>query len=317
MPSISATAPGKVILCGEHAVVYSQPALAVPVTQVNTRAVVEANPLGHRGQIEIHAPDIHLNAQLSTLAADHPLSVLFETIRSELKIPQFPSFRITIKSSIPVAAGMGSGAAVSVAVIRAVTNFLGRPLDDRRTSDLAFEVEKTYHGTPSGIDNTVIAFARPIYYVRNKPVEILKVSSPFMLVIADSGIKSSTANVVQDLKKHWQTEPVFYENVFNQIGVLVQQARNAIERGRLEDLGYCMTQNHRLLQNLDVSCTKLDELVSHALHAGAFGAKLSGAGRGGNMIALVNAANSEQVEQALKEAGATRTICTTILSNME
>jgi mevalonate kinase len=209
-----------------------------------------------------------------------------------------------------MAAGLGSGAAVSVALVRAFSAFLGHPLDDRRVSDLAFEIDKLYHGTPSGIDNTVITFNLPVFFTRGRPVETIPVATPFTIVIGDTGIASPTARVVGDVRSLWQASPDRYEQLFDAAGRIAQAARQAIEDGRPQAMGPLMDENHALLQAMGVSSPELDRLVEAARQAGALGAKLSGGGRGGNMIALVEASSAEGVAQALESQGATHTLIT-------
>jgi mevalonate kinase len=308
MPAISATAPGKVILFGEHAVVYGFPAIAVPVTQVRAKAIVLANPLGKTGQVEIDAPDINLHSLLSELPSDHPFAVLFSNLLDRMGVKAMPACQVRISSSIPVAAGLGSGAAVSVALGRALSSFLGHPLSNDQISELAYQVEKKYHGTPSGIDNTVITFSQPVYYVRGQPFERLTLAQPFTLVIADSGIQSQTSNVVADVRQGWQSHPQPYEKMFDSIGQISRLARGLINEGLVQELGPLMITNHQVLKELGVSCPELDRLVEAAVNSGALGAKLSGAGRGGNMIALVNPQDADHVSETLLYAGATRII---------
>jgi mevalonate kinase len=312
MPAISATAPGKVILFGEHAVVYGRPAIAIPVTQVKAKAIVTANPRGAQGEVRLQAPDVGLDAMLEDLDPAQPLVAAILETASAVKVKRLPACTVKITSTIPVAAGMGSGAAVSVAVIRAVSAFLGHPLPDEKVSALAFEVEKIYHGTPSGIDNTVVTYARPVYFVKGQPVETLKVRRPFTLVIGDTGISSPTGAAVGDVRKAWQAGKTQYEAYFDSIGAMTQSARQAIESGGVELLGPLMDANHGVLRKVGVSCDELDTLVIAARRAGAWGAKLCGGGRGGNMIALVPPAQVERVANALQSAGAVRTIVTEI-----
>jgi mevalonate kinase len=309
MPAISSSAPGKIILFGEHSVVYGRPALAVPVTQVQAKVIIIANP-GKASWIE--APGIGLESKLDDLPADHPLAAAIHCVQEKLGLDALPSFRLKISSTIPIAAGLGSGAAVSVAIARAVSAFLGHPLPDDQISAVAFHVDQTYHGTPSGIDNTVITYAQPVMYTRGLPFERLKVAEPFTVVIANTGIASSTAAVVGDLRRRWVESPTAYEQRFNRIGVITREARRLIEIGRPEEMGPLMTSNHDLLRDLDVSCPELDRLVDASLKAGALGAKMSGGGRGGNMIALVRAEQAETIRLALSAAGATNTILTAI-----
>jgi mevalonate kinase len=308
MPAISATAPGKVILFGEHAVVYGRPAIAVPVNQVKAKALVTANPRGTPGEVRLQAPGIGLVCTLDELDAGHPLAAAILGTASALKVKRIPACTLKITSSIPVAAGMGSGAAVSVAVIRALSAFLGHPLPDEKVSALAFEVEKIHHGTPSGIDNAVVTYARPVYFVKGKPIETLKVGRSFTLVIGDTGIASPTAAAVGAVRQAWQDENTQYEAYFDSLGALAKAARQALESGGIELLGPLMDASHGVLRKIGVSCAELDTLVTAARKAGAWGAKLSGGGRGGNMIALVPPARAEVVAKALQGAGAVRTL---------
>jgi mevalonate kinase len=315
MPAIFATAPGKAILFGEHAVVYGRPAIAVPVSQVQAKVTILADPLGSPGRVWIDAPDVSLRCELSQLPNAHPFHLLIQVLLAKLGIPRLPALKMSIHSTIPVAAGLGSGAAVSVAALRALSAFLGHPLKDDQVSELAYQVEKAYHGTPSGIDNTVITYARPIYFVKGKPFELLQVAQPFTLVIGDSGISSPTAAAVGGVRERWQADPPIYEALFDRIASISQAARTILSSGAPEQLGPLMDDNHYDLQEMGVSCPELDRLVQAAREAGAWGAKLSGGGQGGNMIALVDPQVAGEVTQALQIAGATNTIITHIASS--
>ena len=315
MPAITSSAPGKIILFGEHAVVYNRPAIAVPVQKLQARAVVIAEPLAPAGRVRIEAPDIHLSSDYESLAPDHPLRVTLQSVFRELGIQRIPAFSVRISSTIPVASGLGSGTAVTVAVIRAAATFLGRTLADDKVSELAYEVEKIYHGTPSGIDNTVVVYNHPVFFQRGMAqptIETFRVPAPFWLVIADTGIRSATAQAVGELRLKWQDNPTAYEPLFDQVADIVLQARGLIERGRPLDMGPLMLENHTLLQAMGVSSPELDHLVEVAVAAGAFGAKLSGGGKGGNMIALTDRENAGQVAEALLAGGAAQTYLTEV-----
>ncbi len=312
MPAFYAYAPGKVILTGEHAVVYGQPAIAAPVHEVRARASVEANPGGDPASVFILAPDIDLKTSLSDLPRDHPMLNIIKGVQKILGTSHLPALTITVSSTIPIAAGLGSGAAISVAITRALSAFLGSPLSNEQVSQLAYETDRYYHGTPSGIDNTVISFGRLVFFQREHPIEMLVNEQDFTLVIADTGEKSRTGEVVAELRKRVQSDPQRYQPLFKQIGDITLAAREAIEQSDPARLGNLFTENHTLLQQLDVSSTKLDGLVKAALDAGAMGAKLSGAGRGGNMIAITAKPTGEKVSNSLKSAGAVNTIITTV-----
>jgi mevalonate kinase len=312
MPAFSASAPGKLILVGEHAVVYRRPALAVPVLQVRARAQVTAAPHAPAGQVHLQAPAIGLEADLAALAAENPLCAAIQQVLGVLGLTTIPACTIRITSTIPVAAGLGSGAAVSVALIRALAAFLGQPLTDEQVCALAYEVEKLHHGTPSGIDNTVITYARPVYFVRGQPLETLAVAKPFTLVIGDTGVASPTAKAVGEVRQAWQAAPARYEALFDAAGALAQSARQAIETGAVGTLGPMLDQNQVILQQLGVSSPELNRLVAAARAAGALGAKLSGGGQGGNMLALATPASAPVIAQALASAGAVQTIITEV-----
>jgi mevalonate kinase len=315
MPAFTAAAPGKVILFGEHAVVYGRPAIAVPVVELKARAVVSADPRAIPGQVSIQAPDIGLDALLDKLPESHPLAAAMRAVLAALGLSRSPACLLRVTSSIPVASGLGSGAAVSVALIRAYSAFLGQPLPDERVSALAFEIEKLHHGTPSGIDNTVITFARPVYFQR-KPggssIETFNVPQPFQIVIGDTGVYSPTVVSVGAVRQAWQTDTERYEHLFDEIGNISRAARKTIETGNPSGLGSLMDENQDFLRQIGVSSPELERLIKAAKSAGALGAKLSGGGQGGNMIALVEEETAAEVIQALQTAGAVRTLLTQV-----
>ena len=327
----TASAPGKIILFGEHAVVYGHPALAVPVTQVQATADVTTDLAmdfvtdsrtgtdfsgnGWHSHIFIEAPDIGLFSTLEALLLDQtpqPLAAVIINVFQFLGITSPPALKIRVTSTIPIASGLGSGAAVSVALIRALSSTVQRTLSDEQVNALAYETEKLHHGTPSGIDNTVITYARPVYFVKGKPIETLRVGRPFTIVIGNTGVRAPTKESVGDVRKLWEMDKKRWEKVFAKIGKIAQQARKAIESGKSDGLGALMDENHALLQELAVSSPELDRLVLMARAAGADGAKLSGGGRGGNMIALVKPERAEQVASALIAAGAKQALITEI-----
>ncbi len=305
---MKASAPGKVILFGEHAVVYGHPALAVPVTQVHVD--VEVLDSSRRG-IWIHAPGINLDAELNSLPDDHPVASVILNFFQRQGIP-VPALDIAIESTIPVAAGLGSGAAVSVALVRALALHTAEPLSDEQVNEFAYEIEKLHHGTPSGIDNTVITYAKPVYFVKDMPAITFKAGKPFTIVIGDTGIPAPTKESVDSVRRLRMRDQCVVENIFNEIEQITLIGRRSIESGKPELLGELMDQNHEFLQALAVSSPELDNLVETARKAGALGAKLSGGGRGGNMIALVEQPKAQAVAGALISAGAKRTIITEV-----
>lgn len=324
MPAFTAAAPGKIILFGEHAVVYGRPAIAIPVQAVQARAVVQADVNAPRGSVRLISPLIDLDSPADALPPQHPLRRAVELTAQAVGASRIPACRIRIQSSIPVAGGMGSGAAVSIALMRALSAYLGKPLIADQVSALAFEVEKIHHGSPSGIDNTVIAFETAVVYTRGAPIQPLPLRLPLHLLIADSGIPSPTAQTVGEVRAGWQEHPEPYERLFDAIAAIVHQAVQILQQpaepataapeGLLpyHTLGDLMNQNHALLCELGVSSAELDALTDAARSAGAFGAKLSGGGRGGNVIALAEPSAVEAIGRALQNAGAKRVIYTPV-----
>ncbi len=311
-----ATAPGKIILFGEHAVVYGRPAIAAPVSQLRAKATVTPSP----SNCTLIAPDLGRHDRLQDVAEDDALAMAARLVLKAAQIETIPNVMIHVKSQIPIASGMGSGAAITAAIIRALAQHLNRPdlQSNEMVSALTYEVEKIHHGTPSGIDNTVVAYEQPIYFVRQSPqnqIEPFSVAAPLRFVVADTGVRSSTRLAVGDVRRQYNQQPAQFARIFDMCGRIAQAARQAIETGDTILVGQLMTENHAWLQKMTVSSPELDKFVNAALQAGALGAKLSGAGRGGNMIALVADEGMETaVCQALQQAGAISTLTTVLES---
>lgn len=306
----TATAPGKIILFGEHAVVYGRPAIAAPMSQIRATAVVE--PIA-AADVLLSAPDMGLEQWLSTAAADDPIATPVRLLQAYAGLLALSGFHLSVTSTIPIASGLGSGAAISVSVLRAVGLHLG--LGDQMTNEvvsaLAFEAEKLHHGTPSGIDNTVVTYEQPVYFVRGEPTNRIETFRPhdrLHLLVGDTGVRSSTKDVVGDVRRAWSDDRATYERLFDACGAIAEEARAAISTGQLARLGELMDENQMALVEMGVSSAELDRLVAAARAGGALGAKLSGGGRGGNMIALVSPDTREAVGDQLLRAGAVRVL---------
>jgi len=306
-------APGKALLMGEHAVVYGHPAIAVPLRSVKATATVE---FSRNGAIEIYAPEIgeHVTSVAEASPRLAPLAKLIETV-SRFFGEERQGYRVVIESSIPIGRGMGSGAAAAVALVKAVCKALGRSLDADAIGEFANAAEVAYHGNPSGVDTAVVARDAPVYFVKGKPIRGIEVGpGRFVLVVADTGIESSTAQVVEGIALARRKDKARYDSYFWELGSMASVAREVIRTGAPEELGLCMNNAQKTLSLLGVSCPELDALISTALDKGAFGAKLSGAGRGGAMIAVVDPeTDMERFDADLRAAGAER-VLTTILS---
>mgnify|MGYP002636098584 CR=1 FL=1 len=163
-----------------------------------------------------------------------------------------------------------------------------------------YEGEKGYHGTPSGIDNTAATFGGVLRFCRTdtKPIfETKKLKQPIRIVYASTGITASTSTVVGDVRKKKENDEKWFEGLLEKYKIVLEKGEKALDNGDLEQLGLCMNENHTLCQQLTVSCKELDDLVDAARSAGAIGAKMSGTGRGGLMIALTP---SEVVQEKVR-----------------
>ncbi len=314
------SAPGKIILVGEHAVVYGRPALAVPVHNVQATATVRDGQPG--SGLTLHARDLDRTFRLNhPQDANEPLIVAARLALARLGFaPQdgdLPNWQVELHSEIPIASGLGSGAAISAALVLSLFARAGLPADAATVSEIVFESERLHHGTPSGIDNTVIAYGQPVWFVKGQPPQTFVPRLPLMLAIADSGVASPTRETVGEVRAAWQREPKRYERLFDEMGAIAVEARALIEQGsggaegqgRLGDL---FNRNHKLLEQIGVSSPTLNRLVDAARAAGAVGAKLSGGGRGGNVVALLKGSTREAVVEALMAAGARRVLVTSV-----
>ncbi len=305
-----ASAPGKIILFGEHAVVYGCPAIAMPIVQVKAYALAEAAKTGTG--VAINAEDLGRQYLVAAVSESDPFRVTCRNILKKLGQTIEPDVRITLHSDIPIASGLGSGAATATAVAKALTRWLGWELTPAQLSPIIYETEMIFHGTPSGIDNTVVVYEKPVWFVRGEAVQTFKIGQPLTILIADTGISSPTHRTVGDVRTGWTDDPERYESLFTAISKIAHAAREAIEVGDLVKVGQLMNQNHELLVQMGVSAEANDKLVRAAQNAGALGAKLSGGGRGGNNVILATPHRVPIIRQALEEAGAVRVLQSTL-----
>ena len=294
---------GKIILFGEHAVVYGSHAIAAPVPLAIEAAVRRTDAEG----VTLLIPRWGVEARLDTdpahrNALQRSLGLILDRLElgtQRLCIEVFPK--------LPRAMGLGGSSAMAVAVIRALDQHFQLGLGDEAVNRLAFACEEVAHGTPSGIDNTVATYGRPLLYRRaqgSQPalMQPLQLSRPIPLVIGMTRKESLTARTVGAVRAAWQKNPALYEDLFRQIDQITLQGLAAAQRDDLEQLGELMNICHGLLNALRVSSPELEDLVEIARRHGALGAKLTGGGGGGSIIALCPG-NAEAVMAAMREAG--------------
>ncbi len=304
MPAIAASACAKLILLGEHAVVYGEPALAIPFSGLRARAAVEAWIGVPAGRIHIFARELDLDDELSALPENNLVRHSLSLVLAEMGIERLPTCKLNISSEIPISAGLGASAALAVAVMRAFSAFLGHPLDPERLNALAFKSETLMHGTPSGIDNSVVVYEQPILFARSQEFQVIRPAADLHFLVADSGVKKATALTVNQLAQDYAQNPGEIGSIIHDIGELSMEGVRALTLGDQSALGAALNANQELLAWLNLSCPELDVLIQAARSAGALGAKLTGGGKGGHMLALVQPEKLDQVREALLQAGA-------------
>ena len=290
---------GKMILLGEHAVVYGRHAIAAPVP-MTVRARAEDSKDG----TQLIIPGWGVEQRL-TPDTKHPSSLLqsLESILQRLDLAGRP-LRIQAYPNVPRAHGLGCSAALAVAVIRALSLHCALNLTDQQVCALAYECERVAHGTPSGVDNTVATYGQPLLYKRGEPplIEPLHLVRPLPIIIGLSGVESLTARSVGRVREAWQRHTERYERIFDEIDTLATQGVKALGAWDLEQFGQLMNACQRQLRALGVSSGELEEMIEIARANGAVGAKLTGGGGGGAMIALCPD-DPSKVVRALQEAG--------------
>jgi mevalonate kinase len=303
------SAPAKAILSGEHAVVYGHPAVALPVRALSAEA--ELILTGSEG-VGLKAPDLGISCRLpgAVPAPMKPLAELLELVQ-RMWGKSFQGCEITLRSEIPISRGLGSGAAVSVALIRALASFAERDPDPEEDASLAFEIEKLHHGTPSGVDNETIAHGRPVFFRKGEGVSFLR-TGRLQFVLADSGEAPATSHMVEKVAEALKHPASGAAGILERIGRITAQIPEPLSKGDVMTLGAMMAENHRLLVDLGVSTPGIDELCKAAAWAKAPGAKLTGAGGGGFIMALCPPGNPGLVAKALADAGAHTVIETSL-----
>jgi mevalonate kinase len=305
----TASAPAKAILFGEHAVVYGFPAVAIPLSEI--RAYVEITDTDIN-RVEVDLPDLGWKKELSQLDPKDPIRYAIDLFNSAYNLQNSAGMSIIIRSDIPIGSGMGSGAASATALLKALFHHANIPYTLEQLSELVYKVEILHHGTPSGIDNTVTAYEEAVFYQKTLPINRIAFPHPFHLVIANSGKSTPTKVTVAAVRRLFEGNPTNVTRILQDIGECTHQGLQYLQQGDFSSAGRLMAQNHQLLQSLTVSDESLDHLVKIAIQSGALGAKLSGGGRGGIVIALVQEGDIHTVKDALSGAGAVQCFTTEI-----
>lgn len=277
-------APGKIILFGEHFVVKGRPALVTAVDRYATACIEE----GGEGYT-IEAVDLGLTADLSGEVPIElkPYKRIYELVTE--KAGKLAFFRASIRSDVPVGAGMGSSAATAVAFTAALLEHAGLEVSRELVNSIAYEAEKITHGNPSGIDNTAATYGGLIYYRKPyaKPLDI-KLPEKTVLVAVDTGILRNTKTLVGKVLARYDRYKDIMERIYEAAEKIVEEALKAMRAGDLERLGELFELNHGLLVSIGVSNKTIEEIRYRMLEYGALGAKITGAGGGGLVIGIID-----------------------------
>ncbi len=316
---------GKTILFGEHFVVYGLPAIVSALGFKTTAKIEEIK--GEDTSSEKKFELVDLRPKVPTYNPDTLRNYRLAIVENVLKISEVTNkVKITLAGDLTVCSGgIGASAAFASSLARAISDYYDLNWDDQKINEVAYEGEKGAHGTPSGIDNTAAVFGgafcfkkkldiwekepvrgelvepfeRPLYFV-----DPISFKHPVEIVLVDSGIVGGTKNVVGAVKELFEQDPEKIKIIFDEYKKLFEQAKKALADFDLKALGNLMNKNQELLSALTVSCPKLDEIIDIAKKAGAFGAKLTGTGRGGLVLALTpGKVLQENVASALEQSG--------------
>ncbi len=293
---------GKVILFGEHFVVHGVPGI-VSATDAKTDAEVKKIAKG-----------LEINDQRtgSKGYAEEKRLQQIESIQRMLKaigMPTDTAMAIWIGGNLPGFSGLGASAASSVAIARAISEEFGLKLSDEKINAVAYEAEKAYAGNPSGIDNTAATYGGLMWFKKNTKggpdlVEKLKIKKPVEIVIGSTGKVANTKAMVEGVAERKKQNPQKYDPLFKRAEEIAVEGKTALEAGDLKKVGELMNENHALLQGIEVSSKELDMLVDIARNQGALGAKLTGGGGGGCMVALTPGKElQEKVAVVIEKAG--------------
>ena len=277
-------AAGKVILLGEHAAVYDRHVLALPIERAVTAWVVAQDS----GVVRLTVPAWGVREEwAATEPASSGAAAIVSLVMQEMGFSRGGCL-IHVNARIPVAMGLGSSAAFAVALIRAFDSLRGGGMRDTDVDRLAFECERITHGTPSGIDNNIATFGEPVLYTkgsrsRTKPIAL---AEPPPLVVASSGVRGITKDLVAGVRYRYDRNPQLYNTIFDEIDEISMAGAVALRECDYEQLGAMMNVCHGFLNAIGVSTPELEQMVDIARRHGAIGAKLTGAGGGGSIVAL-------------------------------
>lgn len=291
---------GKVILFNEHFVVYGIPAIVSAIDLQTTATVTR----GARGTGVVLDDNRSATKGYKVEKKNHQTDSLNRMLRALGK--DDVSLQVTLGGSLVAASGIGASAASCVAIARAISDEFDMGLSASQINQVAFEGEKGYHGSPSGIDNTAATYGGLIWFQKSEsPVmERLTLDDPVEIVMGNTGIVANTKLAVENVRKAQEGNKERYKKIFTQATDLAVEAKKSLMENSLTDVGRYMDQNHKFLQMINVSSNDLDFLVELARDMGALGAKMTGGGLGGYMVALTPGKSlQDEVADAITREG--------------
>ncbi|WP_099221800.1 mevalonate kinase [Listeria costaricensis] len=292
-------ATAKLILCGEHAVVYGEPAISVPFSQAIVKTdVTEAT--------ETSFSSAFFEGSLDEMPAF--LAGIKEITEQILRRMGDKKVMINVMSDVPIGRGLGSSAAVAASIVRGLYVYFKQPLTEKELLHWVNQSEKIAHGKPSGVDAVTVVTGKPVWFEKDKSLELIHFNQKAHFVVADTGVPSETRSAVLDVGHLLQNDPQLYQPMIIKLGDISREIKKYFETNLdVAQVGLLMTEAQKLLEKLTVSDASLEKLIRTALENGAAGAKLTGGGRGGCIISLVeNQESARKVADALQRGGAAR-----------
>jgi mevalonate kinase len=324
---------GKVILFGEHFVVYNIPAIASAIglkttgrAEKHTGVDMSIGPEHDTAMVAGKAMDSIATtlSNVGVVVEDRRIAIkgyklgklehssqALGLMLAKMNIDASSPLKVTLEGDLICASGVGASAAWCVAIARALSEHFGMNLSHEQINDIAYEGEKAYAGNPSGIDNTASTFGGLIWFQKTEKgkdnvMDKMNLAQPVEIIMANTGVVANTKAMVEGVKKRYEENPEKYKKIFDEYTALVQKAKAAVEASDIQEIGRLMNDNHRLLKDIEVSHEKLDYLVEKARGLGATGAKMTGGGGGGYMVALTPGKElQEKVASAMEEEGFT------------
>jgi len=292
---------GKVILFNEHFVVYGVPSIVSAIDRATTAVVERSEGEGWALNDDRKATPGYKKEKLED--QKDSINRMLKAAGIDLNENQL---KITLGGDLVAASGIGASAASCAAIAQALSDEFELGFSDDRINELAYEGEKGYHGTPSGVDNAAATYGGLIWFVKGEPnvIERMKLKEPVEIVMGNTGLVADTKAAVAGVRERKEKNPEKYSKLFKEAENLAHKARGALENYDMKAVGKLMNENHKLLQAIEVSCKELDTLVELARANGAYGAKMTGGGLGGNMVALTPGKElQEKVAGAIENEG--------------